>query len=228
NIDSKLKLRIYLQEGFPVFIEGGDDSTLLGRIAVAEGLIQSQDLETAIKSVARRKRKIGEALIELGSISHHELDQLLEHQVGEKLIRGFQCTSGTYNFKEGDNFTGSILIYKIDPLYVMYEGIKRFEGVREIEKKLFTVEAGEAGEIAIALQVEFEEKLKSMSFISPRELRFLRLLGEKKILGLKDVLSSGMLGKTDMTKLLYFLNLVGFIEIKRPMEYQTDNDIQPM
>ena len=53
-----------------------------------------------------------------------------------------------------------------------------------------------------------------MSFIGPKELRFLRTLDGKKHLGLKDVLSSGMLGRTDMLKLLYFLNLVGLMEVK--------------
>ena len=114
-------------------------------------------------------------------------------------------------------------MYKIDPLYVIYEGIKRFKNARDIEKKFFMVEAGE---ITISLQAYFEEKLKYMSFIGPKELRFLRYIGEKTLIGLKDVLSSDMLNREDILKLLYFLNVVGIIEIKGPIEYQANDDIK--
>jgi ATPases involved in chromosome partitioning len=254
NIDSELKLKIYLQEGFPVFAEGGDTSTLLGSIATAEGRIQKQDLETALDNVVRTNKKIGEVLIGMGFISHHELDRLLEHQVKEKLIKGFRCTQGTYDFKAISSFIGSILTYKVNPLYVIYEGVKRFGNVKEIEKRFSVikesaklssqkihmrlddpqlfVEANQTekevsdleGLIIISLS-ELVEKLRDISF-SPGEFRFLKSLRESQ--NLEDILSNNRLSREDTLRLLYFLNLVGLVEIKvNDSNLKSDGDLYP-
>lgn len=239
NIDSKLKLRIYLQEGFPVFVEGGNNSTLLGNIILAEGAIEKKDLEAALNDVARTKKKIGEVLIGMGSISHHELDRILEHQIKEKLIRGYQCTLGAYSFKAGNSFVGSILTYKVNPLYVIYEGVKRFEDVKEIERKFIALRElnkvseqktnevlddpellvdGREGEkdsfglegLLVNSTPDIVERLRDMSF-SPSEFRFLKSLKDSQ--SLVSVLSRNQLSRENILKLLYFLSLVGFVEV---------------
>lgn len=223
DIDSRLKLKIYLQEGFPVFAEGGDDDTLLGSIAVAEGKIRKEDLETALNTVERTKKRIGEVLIGMGFISHHELDRLLEHQVKEKLIKGFQCTDGAYNFKAVSSFIGSILTYKVNPLYVIYEGIKRFGDVKEIERNFLAIKTQPEGSgvetgvfnlegLAVITDSDLVEKLREIGF-SPGEFRLLKSLRDRQ--DIEYILSnkSNRLSREDILKLLYFLNFIGLIEV---------------
>ncbi|GEM_PF-39617 len=240
NIDSQLKLRVYFLEGFPVFVEGGDSKTLLGNMMFAEGRIKQEDYQRALSNLAKTKKRMGEVLIEMGFISPHELDWLLESQIKEKLIRGFECTTGTYTFKAAGDFVKNMLVYKVNTLQVIYEGVKRFTDSRKIEKKFFTIkelamlsglnlserlskvkhliEIKEAQKepfglegLTINAEPEFGEKLRDIGF-GPAEFRFLRSLNGSR--ELEDVLSSNRLSREDALKLLYFLNLVGFVEIK--------------
>ena len=240
DIDSHLKFRIYFLEGFPVFVEGGDSKMLLGNIVFSEGRIKQEDYQKALNNLAQTKKKIGEVMVEMGFISPHELDWLLEYQIKEKLIRGFECTTGTYAFKAVGDFVKDMLVYKINTLQVIYEGIKRFGDSRKIEKKFFTIkelallsglnlgerlskvkrliEIKEAQKepfdldgLIINVEPEFAEKLRDVGF-SPTEFRFLRSLKESG--ELEDILSNNRLSREDALKLIYFLNLSGFLEIK--------------
>jgi hypothetical protein len=205
NIDSQLKLRIYFLEGSPVFVEGGDDKTRLGSIAFAERKIKQEDYQKVLEKVTQTKKKIGEVLIEMGFISPHELDWLLEFQVKEKLIRGFECTTGTYSFKSRNDFVDNILIYRVNPLQVIYEGVKRFADPIDIESEIFPNEA----RVIVASDPELLEKLKSIGF-SPREYRFLQHLN--RLNTIDDIFSINLLARGDMLKLLCFLNSVGLVK----------------
>lgn len=240
TIDSHLKLRIYFLEGYPVSAEGGDSETLLGKMLVAEGKISQENHQIALSKLAQSKKRLGEVLIEMGLVSSHELDRLLEYQIKQKLIRGFECTTGIYNFKKADDFVKSVLVHKINPYQVVYEGIKLFGDSGEIEKKLFTIkemsmlsglnlndrlskvksliEAKEAQKEPFGLEglivhadPEFAERLREMAF-GPTEFRFVRSLKEGT--DLEVILSSSRLSRGEALKLVYFLNLAGFIDIK--------------
>jgi capsular exopolysaccharide synthesis family protein len=205
NIDSQLKLRIYFLEGSPVFVDGGDNKTRLGSIAFAERKIKQEDYQRVLEKVSQTKKKIGEVLIEMGFISPHELDWLLEFQVKEKLIRGFECTTGTYSFKSRNDFVDSILIYKVNPLQVIYEGTKRFADPVDIEREIFPKEKM----VVVASEPELLERLKSIGF-SPREYRFLQHLN--RLNTISDISSINLLSRGDTLKLLCFLNCVGLVK----------------
>lgn len=240
TIDSHIKLRIYFLEGYPVSAEGGDSETLLGKMLVTEGRISQENHQKALSNLAQSKKRLGEVLIEMGLVSSHELDRLLENQIKQKLIRGFECTTGTYNFKTADDFVKSVLVHKINPYQMVYEGIKRFGDSSEIEKKFFTIqemgmlsginlkdrlssvksliEKKEAQKEPFSLEglivhadPEFAERLREIAF-GPTEFRFLQSL--KKSTDLEYILSSSRLSRVEALKLLYFLNLAGFIDIK--------------
>ncbi len=215
NIDSQIKLRIYFLEGSPVFVEGGDNKTRLGSIAFSERKIKQEDYQKVLEKVAQTKKKIGEVLIEMGFISPHELDWLLEFQVKEKLVRGFECAAGSYSFKSRNDFVDDILIYKVNPLQVIYEGVKRYSEPVDIEKELFPTEKNG---ITIAHDPELLEKVKSIGF-SPREYRFLQYLN--RFNSLDDIYSINLLSKGDMLKLMSFLNSVGLIRTKIKEESQS-------
>jgi len=207
SIDSKLKLKIYFLEGFPIFVEGGDGKTRLGNIAFAERKIKKEDYTKVLEKVTHTKKKIGEVLIEMGFVSPHELDWLLEFQVKEKLIRGFECTAGTYGFKSRSDFVDNILTYKINPLQVIYEGIKRFVDPGDIEKVFFPID----GKVIVNAEPDLIENLKNVGF-SPREFRFLQHLNRSNVID--NVSSVNLLPKDDMLKLIYYLSSIGFVKIE--------------
>ncbi|HWP92904.1 MAG TPA: polysaccharide biosynthesis tyrosine autokinase [Thermodesulfobacteriota bacterium] len=208
SIDSKLKLRVYFLEGFPVFVEGGDSRTRLGNIAFSEKKIGKEEYAKVLEKVTRTKRKIGEVLIEMGFISPHELDWLLEFQVKEKLIRGFECTTGTYGFQSRADFVDNILTYKANPLQIMYEGIKRYADPVQLEKQFLDTTVGNA---MVTSEPEIVESLRNVGF-SPREYRFLQHLSRGNVIS--DISSSNLLPRDDMLKLMYFLRSTGFVKFE--------------
>jgi succinoglycan biosynthesis transport protein ExoP len=208
SIDSKLKLRVYFLEGFPVFVEGGDSRTRLGNIAYSEKKIGKEEYAKVLEKVTRTKRKIGEVLIEMGFISPHELDWLLEFQVKEKLIRGFECTTGTYGFQSRADFVDNILTYKANPLQIMYEGIKRYADPIQLEKQFLKTTVGNA---MVTSEPEIVESLRNVGF-SPREYRFLQHLSRGSVIS--DISSSNLLPRDDMLKLMYFLSSTGYVKFE--------------
>jgi hypothetical protein len=84
--------------------------------------------------------------------------------------------------------------------------VKRLIEIKEMEKEPFNL-----GGLIITSEAGLTEKLTDIG-LGSSEFRFLRSLAESR--DLEDALSSDRLSREDALKLLYFLNSVGFAEIK--------------
>ena len=208
-ISSRVKLKLYFSNGIPIFAEGGDFGTALGRILMENGKISKADLEKAMEVAVKNKRRIGDVLVEMGLVSPHELNSFLEIQIKEKIINGFNYLQGTYSFKPESGFVSRIVGYKINLLQVLYEGIKRFVDILNIED-IFSSKEGVSSEIK--LSPDLRVGVSGVSF-SPRESRFIQLLKDGAI---NDVLSTSRLSREETLKLLYFLHLLGLLKVSNP------------
>lgn len=209
-ISSRVKLRLYFVNGIPVFVEGGDFETALGRILMGSGKISKADHEKAVEVAVKNKRRIGDVLAEMGLVSPHELNSFLELQVKEKIINGFNSfVQGTYTFKPESGFVSRIVGYKINLLQVLYEGVKRFVNIPSVEE-IFSPKDG--GDAEIKLSPDLRVEISGIGF-NPRESRFIQLLKEGTI---NDVLSTSRLNREETLKLLYFLHLLDLLKISNP------------
>lgn len=212
-ISSRVKLKLYFAKGIPIFVEGGDLETALGRMLMKSGKVSKADHERAVEAAAKSKRRIGDVLVEMGLVSPHELNSFLELQVKEKIINGFKCLQGTYIFKPESSFVSRImgyLGYKINLLQVLYEGVKRFVDISRVEE-VFSVKDGDSSEIK--LNPNLKTEVGDIGF-NPRESRFIQLLKDGPVNN--DVLSISRLSREEALKLLYFLHLIDLLEVSNP------------
>jgi curved DNA-binding protein CbpA len=208
-ISSKVKLKLYIADGIPIFVEGGDFETALGRMLMGSGKISKADHERAVDVAVKNKRRIGDILIEMGLVSPHELNSFLEIQIKEKIMSGLNCLQGAYSFKPDSDIVNRIVGYKINLLQVLYEGIKRFIDISTIEEIFFP--NGE-GSPEIKLSPDLRVKISGVGF-TPRESRFLQLLKDGLF---NDVSITSRLSREETLKLLYFLHLLDLLNVSKP------------
>lgn len=206
-ISSRVKLKLYVESGIPIYVEGGDFETALGRMLMGSGKISRADHEKAVDVAVKNKRRIGDVLVEMGLVSPHELNSFLELQIKEKIINGFNCLQGKYNFKPESSFVNRMVGYKVNLLQVLYEGVKRFMEIPSIEE-IFSPKDGHSPEIKLSPDLKVE--ISGISF-SPRESRFIQLLKDGAI---NDVLSTTRLSREETLKLLYFLHLLDLLKVQ--------------
>ena len=212
SISSNTRLLIYFINGNPVFAEGGDIDTVIGKILLDSGKINEETYEKAVDIATKNKQKFGQILFEMGITSPHELNSFLEFQIQEKILKGFYYINGKYVFKSGDEFADRIVSYHINLSKVIYEGVKRYVDVERLE---------EINPVVVA-DPKIKGDINSLG-LKPKELRFVQLLKEKS--AVKEVLEGSRLDKAATLKLLYFLSLFKLINITgiSPDEFGRDS-----
>jgi len=199
SILSSTETRIYFINGSPVFAEGGEIETAIGRLLLDQNRITRETYEKALDAVHRSDKKFGETLFEMGEISPHELNSLLETQMEEKLITGFCYTGGRYEFESGEGFAESLISYNIQLPKVIREGIDRFIDTYKLAEE----------NPAITVSAEYAAKAENLG-LQPKQLRFLHLLKENDTVA--DALANSPLDENEALNFLYFLGLFKILE----------------
>lgn len=200
SISSKTNFIIYFINGNPVFAEGGEIETAIGRILLDSGRIDEETYEKALDIATKNKQKFGQILFEMGITSPHELNSFLEFQIQEKILKGFFYINGKYVFKSGDDFADRIVSYKVDLSKIIYEGVKRYIDIESIEDMNPT----------IVVDPKLKSDINNLG-LKPKELRFVQLLKEKA--SVREVLQGSRLDRQETLKLLYFLSLFKLVKI---------------
>lgn len=200
SISANTNLIIYFIKGNPVFAEGGDIDTAIGRILLQSGRIDEETYEKAVDLASKNKQKFGQILFEMGISSPHELNSFLEFQIQEKILKGFYYISGKYVFKSGDEFADRIVSYQVDLSKVIYEGVRRYIDVESLEESNPTIVA----------DPRLKSDINSLG-LKPKELRFVQLLKERATM--REVLEGTKLERAETLKLLYFLSLFKLVRM---------------
>ena len=196
DIFSSSRLRIYIQNGMPVFAEGGQINTAVGRMLLDVGKINRELYEEILRTSAETNKKTGQILVEMKILSPHELSSLLEQQVKEKIIGGFSYAKGTYSFKTEDVLPGDIMAHEINPLQVIYAGVKK-----HIDSALIV-----KADPLIKLNEDPPLRIQDLGLKSA-ELRFAQLLRQERFL--HRIIDESNLEREATVSLVYFLGLCG-------------------
>lgn len=200
SISANTDFIIYFIKGNPVFAEGGDIDTAIGRILLKSGRIDKETYDKAVDMATKNKQKFGQILFEMGISSPHELNSFLEFQLQEKILKGFYYINGTYAFKSGDEFADRIVSYQVDLCKVIYEGVKRYIDVESLEESNPT----------IMVDPRLKNDINNLG-LKPKELRFVQLLKQRATVS--EVLEGSKLERPDTLKLLYFLMLFKLVSM---------------
>ncbi|MEO1335904.1 MAG: response regulator, partial [Myxococcota bacterium] len=165
---ASVKKLIYFENGIPVFVKSNLLHECLGRVMVAERMITQ---EACDRSLTRKQhephKRQGELLVEMGSISPHNLEFALELQMQAKLFDVFSWMEGRYQFNANVRFEGEPVALSMGPALLLYEGASRSMSTDRIRRDLSV-----AGEWMLVPSSEASLRYQALQ-LEPRADRFL-------------------------------------------------------
>jgi tetratricopeptide (TPR) repeat protein len=192
---------IYYDRGLITYASIVNRRDRLGDILVKGGLITPEQLQAAIDLQSRRRdKRLGELLVEVGSISRPDLERYMRVQIEEAVYYLFTWVSGTFSFESDVRPGEQDFLVRITPESLLLEGARRVDEWSLIEKKIPTFD--------LIFVVDLPRLAASGVTLTPEQERILPLLdGQRDVVRLID--DSGLL-EFDLGKALYGLITAGF------------------
>ena len=122
-ISGTTEKRIYFQNGFPVYAESSLPEETLGAYLMAQNRLTLEQHIQAQREMTMSGRQYGEVLLRLGYLGPHELFQLLEQHLAEKVVSSFAWTEGQFAFEAGDDWKDSVIVVRMKPGRIIIDGI---------------------------------------------------------------------------------------------------------
>lgn len=124
---------IYVLNGLPVFAESNLLSETFGRYLRARGTIDELQYRAVRRYMEAHGVRQGEALVALEILNNQEVYGLLRGQVRERVARCFTWDGAEYAFFEDARFLDDKLMFPMNPLALLVEGVLRRRTPQELQ-----------------------------------------------------------------------------------------------
>jgi CheY-like chemotaxis protein len=124
---------IYVLNGLPVFAESNLLSETFGRYLRARGTIDELQYRAVRRYMEAHGVRQGEALVALEILNNQEVYGLLRGQVRERVARCFTWDGAEYGFFEDARFLDDKLMFPMNPLALLVEGVLRRRTPQELQ-----------------------------------------------------------------------------------------------
>lgn len=131
-----IEKRVFLQNGLPVYAESSIPEETLGAHLVRAGRLSAQDHRRALEQMTFSGRHFGEILLKLDLIGPHELFTELETHLTQKVISTFGWFEGRFVFSDGDSWKDDVIVARMKPGRILFDGIQRFWSPRAVSSRL--------------------------------------------------------------------------------------------
>ena len=125
---------VYVADGRPRYIASTLKGELLGAFLVARKLVSADHMQTAVQRVTGTHERIGDALIQLGHLQHHQLFQAFQDLHHRKFIQLFVWKSGRYAFYDHARPPRGVVLLDLDSPQAIAEGVREFYGFEELKR----------------------------------------------------------------------------------------------
>jgi len=194
--------RLALRDGRIVFAQSSDPDDRLGEQLLVERKISLREYRDA-GAQARRGKRLGAALVEMGAIDADELIEVLGDQVRAIIYSLFEWTDGEFWFEEQSSVDPDATILRLNTADIIMEGIHRIDAWSRIDAAL----RGSAARYQRA--ADCESKVARMALTSGRR-RLLSLLSEEwDVAGLCRV---GEMPSIEVCRGLWAFKVIGAVE----------------
>ena len=210
TLNSGGEIKVHFYKGFINFIEHREPSLMLGEMLVKKDKITDRQREKALDFLHETGKKIGECLVELGKITPHELNEILQEQIIQKIQIALEVCEGNYSFKEL-NEPVSENIYNVYPLQEVYNLCKR--GLLETN---YIDDIQSRNNYLIKSTKHFSQETDKIKFSSLKEIKFCNVLKEK--ISLEDSLDSSPLDTRESLNFINFLIACRLITLEKKRE----------
>lgn len=207
---SSIKKIVYLKDGIPIFIKSNLLSECLGRIMVQERLISQEDCDASLERKKKTKKRQGDVLIEMGSISQHNLGFALELQMQTKLFDLFSWLEGRYQYSPDASYSGSPIVLPMAPAAIIYEGANRAMSTDRMARELAPV-------ASCPITASDDPSLRYQTLqLEPRAARVLDQMDGSRTLS--ELIDGAEIEREDATLLLFALYTSGLVRALKPQE----------
>ena len=205
DVMSDMEMSIYFFNGIVKYVECNDPNLLIGKLLISQDILTKEQQREVIDFSNKKGVKIGEALIEQGWLTPHELSRILELQMKLKLINGFRFYSGEYSFTETEKINpNSDIIFNINPIQVTFDTV---DGNLFLDS--YDLSQNEiAGTIYPTL---FFNKINDIVMSSNKHYKLAGML--RSPVSVDEVLSKSPMDKQQTLKFITFTKLVQFVRI---------------
>ncbi|HEY4132503.1 MAG TPA: DUF4388 domain-containing protein [Gemmatimonadaceae bacterium] len=193
---------IYFDKGRICYASIVNRRDRLGDMLVNLGTITQVQLDSAIKLQDRRRdKRLGELLVELGALTMEQLHDAIEVQIQEAVYFLFTWNMGTFNFEADVSPDSQDHTVSINPESLLLEGARRVDEWGLIEKKIPTFD--------LVFEIDRAKVTRSDAELTDEQRAVLELVdGVRDVQGIVD--DSGFV-EFEVGKSLYGLLNAGFI-----------------
>jgi CheY-like chemotaxis protein len=201
---ASVKKIVYLREGIPIFVKSNLLSECLGRIMVQERLISQEECDESLKKKKKEKGRQGEILVQMGSISQHNLDFALELQMQTKLFDMFSWLEGRYQFNDRGDYSATQVALPMAPVALIYEGASRAMSNERIARELARL-----ADTKVVPSGDPTFRYQTLQ-LDPRADRLVDKIDGSRSVG--ELLDAAELDRADAALLLYALAVTGLLQ----------------
>src|SRR2546425_8120656 len=193
---------IYFDKGRICYASIVNRRDRLGDILVKHEKIVQAQLDAAIERQAKeRDKKLGEILVDVGSISQPDLERYMRVQIEESVYYLFTWTQGTFNFEADGRPERQDFLVSINPESLLLEGARRVDEWSLIEKKIPSFD--------LIFVVDKDRLAISEAKLTDTQQRILPLLDASR--DVNQVIEDSGLGEFEIGKALYGLITAGVV-----------------
>jgi len=124
--NQSIKKVIYIRKGYPIFVRSNLVREFLGQLLVRSGALSPVDLERSLAFSQDKGQRHGMALLEMGLITPHQLNDALHNQVVEKLLDIFSWEEGSYKFIQAREFKEGVTSIDLSPANLILQGLRDY------------------------------------------------------------------------------------------------------
>ncbi|MEW5847361.1 MAG: response regulator [Myxococcota bacterium] len=206
----QVKKIVYLKDGYTISVKSNLLQECLGKIMVRERMISEADCEVSIKKMKATGRQQGTILIEMGSISPHNLVYALQVQLESKLYDVFDWEDGDYQFNPKGEIPPSTVQLDHTPANIIMEGVKRTWSVARL-----TAQLSKHLDTEVSPHPDPLQRLQDLD-LNPKEELFTRLIDGKRTLN--ELLNKSPLPREDTLRLAYGLIAAQVVQVGAGMQ----------
>ena len=122
--NNNVKKVVYIRNGYPIFIRSNLVREFLGQMLIRTGHLNDGELAESLEIAKEKGQRHGVALIEMGLITPHQLNDVLRNQVLEKLLDTFAWPDGSYRFMQAREFKPGITSIDLSPANLILQGLR--------------------------------------------------------------------------------------------------------
>ncbi len=204
SIHSDIELEIYFFQGFVEYVHSNDPKFFLGNLLVKNNYISEEEQQDVLDFSKENDLKLGQALIQMGKLTSHELKHILDLQLQLKLLSGFRIREGHYKFHYTDSIDVDALFH-LNPVQIIYDAIDShiFLGDIDLDTNELTS--------TIYPTLNFDE-LDKIIFSTSKEYKLVDMM--RGPVELKEVMKNSPVGSQKTLNFLKFLKIAQFVRLQ--------------